>query len=705
MQTIEKNIAEFSNENINNTPKMSRLTKYISAHELFPLLPKIQETEVALKDNTENEDAEDSVEDLDIQAWISALEVQYGAVAATEIVTSHGSHNHLVKVDHKYPLHYAAAEGNLHMLAALLNQGYSINAKDNLNSTPLHVAVMMNQFATVQFLVEKGANINAFSYEEWDSVSLAIVKGHYQIAEYLLKQPNIYVDDITLYTVMDALFTMSEKGTKQELNNILRVIELLAEHTSPAVLNVPGDGFEVEALPISVLLRIVASSTEDAQARAEINKTADAINQYDTTESIYIDAKLLMHVLPISGYYQIAYDKNGSFDQKYSSSIGAEGHFANYTVDAAAQTVSTYIKQIDSSKSAQHAVFEKIQATISYSAQLADATNDQQVISNLYQNYKNGNTILLPTGWEGHFVVTILDSKNGYFAVSNTGMSYDGNESGSIVYKMHHPENVTPEILQTILNNEEQFKLEYDLHYQLGLEKLYVLPEPPQTTGNCGWRSIEVAVEALAFMALAEKGYTSEDAQTIAHDWYLDWYQYTCTDVLKSYLENDPRLDIDALSDILVYNHPSLFDSSVPMNPHEWERAQLVIDAMSSEQYKDKFDQVAYDYNDARPELKSLIESHGFDLSSIDSLVENFDNLNFYTWPMPKHDVNASKIEIKDVLTLNSEDHPLEQLFVETQDVTLSSELNNGAVIYEQTFSHQTWQDDSLSSSIVTFEI
>lgn len=702
MQVVEKNIIEFSIENDKNAAKKSRSTKYISAHEVFPLLPKIQETDVALKDDLENEDgdAEDIVAHLDIQAWISALEMQYGTAAVAN-VTSQGSHNHLVKIDHKYPLHYAAAEGNLHMLTVLLNQGYSINAKDNLNSTPLHVAVMMNQFATVQFLVEKGANINAFSYEEWDSVSLSIVKGHYEIAEYLLKQPKIYVDDITLYTAMDALFSTSDKGEKNELSNLLRVIELLAEHTSPAVLNIPGEGHVMEGLPISVLLRIVASSTEDADARAEINKTADAINQHDTTESIYTDAKLLMHVLPVSGHYQIAYDKNGSFDHKYSFSIGAEGHFANYTVDAAAQTLSTYMKQMDSSHSLQSFVFEKIRSTICYSAQLADATNDQKVISDLYQNYKNGNTILLPTGWEGHFVVTILDSKNGYFAVSNTGMSFDGNESGSIVYKMHHPENVTPEILQTILNNEDQFKLEYDLHYQLGLEKLYVLPEPPQTTGNCGWRSIEVAVEALAFMALAEKGYSTEDAQTIAHDWYSDWYQYTCTDILKSYLENDPRLEISALSDILVYNHPSLFDSTMPINSHEWERAQLVIDAMSSEQYKNKFHEVAHDYSDARPELKALIEVHGFDLTSIDSLTESFDSLHLFPWLSPKHEATTS-IELKDVLTMDSDD-AVKTLFIEAQDVTLSSELNNlGA--FEQTFSQQTWQDDSLSS-IVLFEI
>lgn len=104
---------------------------------------------------------------------------------------------------------------------------------------------------------------------------------------------------------------------------------------------------------------------------------------------------------------------------------------------------------------------------------------------------------------------------------------------------MHHPENLTPQLIEDILNNPFQFSLEYDLYYQLGLEKLMVLPEPDQVTGNCSWRSMAVAVEALLFLELNDLGMDRETSLELAHRWYQEWHETTRHEVLNDALMQD----------------------------------------------------------------------------------------------------------------------------------------------------------------------
>jgi hypothetical protein len=58
-------------------------------------------------------------------------------------------------------LHFDAQEGNLAAVQAFVDRGYLINFFDECGHTPLHYAVSGEHFTVVDFLLRKGADINA----------------------------------------------------------------------------------------------------------------------------------------------------------------------------------------------------------------------------------------------------------------------------------------------------------------------------------------------------------------------------------------------------------------------------------------------------------------------------------------------------------------------------------------------------------------
>lgn len=70
-------------------------------------------------------------------------------------------------------LHVAAQEGDLAKVEELLNQGYPINAFDELSMTPLHCAAIEGHTAVVRYLIEAGADVNLHEEEKIGDTVLA----------------------------------------------------------------------------------------------------------------------------------------------------------------------------------------------------------------------------------------------------------------------------------------------------------------------------------------------------------------------------------------------------------------------------------------------------------------------------------------------------------------------------------------------------
>jgi len=82
-----------------------------------------------------------------------------------------------------YPLHQAAAKGDIEQLKLLMSKGADVNAKDETGDTALCYAVKVGKKGMVQMLVEGGADVNIGSSPP---LSIAVDKDDIAVAEYLI---------------------------------------------------------------------------------------------------------------------------------------------------------------------------------------------------------------------------------------------------------------------------------------------------------------------------------------------------------------------------------------------------------------------------------------------------------------------------------------------------------------------------------------
>ncbi|MGL9717885.1 MAG: ankyrin repeat domain-containing protein, partial [Wolbachia sp.] len=84
------------------------------------------------------------------------------------------------------PLHLAAGKGYADIVNFLIEKGADINAKDEEDWTPLHLATKNGHIETVKALLEKGAKVDAVDKNGWTSLYLAAWYGHTDIVEFLI---------------------------------------------------------------------------------------------------------------------------------------------------------------------------------------------------------------------------------------------------------------------------------------------------------------------------------------------------------------------------------------------------------------------------------------------------------------------------------------------------------------------------------------
>ena len=96
---------------------------------------------------------------------------------------------HALESDGNYPLHQAVGQGDIEKIQWLVKRGADINAKKDNGTTPLHEASGRGDLGMVRFLVENGANINATKYhDESTPLHWAEYQGHLHIARFLVEK-------------------------------------------------------------------------------------------------------------------------------------------------------------------------------------------------------------------------------------------------------------------------------------------------------------------------------------------------------------------------------------------------------------------------------------------------------------------------------------------------------------------------------------
>jgi ankyrin repeat protein len=106
-----------------------------------------------------------------------------------KLLLLHGANpNVKTKYDGRTPLHYAAAEGRLAIIALLLRHDAYIDARDNYGKTPLYLAVENVHVDVVSYLLRRGANPNVRDERGLETpLHIASYYGDITVARLLIK--------------------------------------------------------------------------------------------------------------------------------------------------------------------------------------------------------------------------------------------------------------------------------------------------------------------------------------------------------------------------------------------------------------------------------------------------------------------------------------------------------------------------------------
>lgn len=537
-----------------------------------------------------------------------------------------------------YPLHVAAAMGDLASLESLLASEtfYDINERDDLNSTPLHVAALLGHLEVVSFLISKGADVSLQgAYDQnLSALTLATLNGQTEIIRFLAQSSiAIHLDpsDIenALFYTIDRLFSSlqedSERIPFKETLDIFSMLTFAQINTQQwPLLPFEEDLYffpETFYEPVSVWLEAATKYANTKEIYDQIMETVNLINAQDTCYQTYLDAKFLLHVLPVdSSYYTITY--RSLEGDEFISDIDCHGFMICFVTPFVAKEIDCY-REILESKDALEAfkdLSETYHEAILFARQPAIFENSVMA----YDLYQQGKTILLPTGWEGHAVNIILDPQTEYFIVANAGNRYVELGAGAHVYQMHSPDQLTPDLIYEILNNEDQANLEYAIKYQLALDEVALLEHPEQQYGNCAWYSHKPSIESLLYLHYLHEGYDEVASKSLAHVQYTQWDTYESTHCLENYFDHNPALSINVVRDILIDYHPSLFtEGPEEIDPVEYHRAEYLATVLATDQYQsDFYDFFEFELDHAKPELIDLFKS-------VDLLALDFTNTEF----------------------------------------------------------------------------
>ena len=116
-----------------------------------------------------------------------------GNPKVVEYLTNNGAIINAIDENNQSPLHLATQYGHVEVLKYLISNGATINIKDVNGMTPLHTACKFGPLEVVELLIENGGVefINAKLKRKgfgWAPLHIAAQEGHSKIVEYLIQK-------------------------------------------------------------------------------------------------------------------------------------------------------------------------------------------------------------------------------------------------------------------------------------------------------------------------------------------------------------------------------------------------------------------------------------------------------------------------------------------------------------------------------------
>ena len=112
--------------------------------------------------------------------------MEQGKLETVKLLISKGA-NTKVKQDGLKLIHIAAQNGHKEMVEYLLTQGFSVDERANDWSTPLHHSILAPTTAVAEFLISRGADVNAMNTNDLTALKQARHINKKEFIELLLK--------------------------------------------------------------------------------------------------------------------------------------------------------------------------------------------------------------------------------------------------------------------------------------------------------------------------------------------------------------------------------------------------------------------------------------------------------------------------------------------------------------------------------------
>ena len=502
----------------------------------------------------------------------------------------------------------AARSGDFCQVSDLLNLygKQLLNSQDHFGSSALHMSVMYgHQELVALLLAQPGIKVNLQAYQDtgmgntYSPLDLSIkYKQPVEMVELLLQSGASSHYPIMLLVMLfeQALGTDDYQIFEQAIIKLDAI-----EKKIPQIIYLDGT-------PLSTILCQVNCFIDNPQEKLLMQKMIDTIVNNDVNHYAdkYVTAKNFTHAFPSSHRY--------STINKISKSLfESEGHFTVFTVKSFHEAVIDYqvILNMDIANynKLKTEVFSEVGAAF-YGAEKAILNAGLYDTSQMiYQLYNDGQAILLPTGWSGHAVDVILDKSLGLYVVANSGEKHESLSSGLTAYNHHKDNPISPDEIYYILNNEDQYNLEYEHYYNLALTKNTNFSQvfPHQEYGNCALNSLLLASWSLIYINIFKSTQDHVIAKEMADCWHKDIVEHHKTMTLKNYLADPYFKDDKALYDALIK-----YEAKIDHVEKE-AQTQLMLDYLTSSEHVSAFESF-YKKNQGKfsSDLKNYIQDNGY---------------------------------------------------------------------------------------------
>lgn len=502
-----------------------------------------------------------------------------------------------------------------------------LNSQDELGSSALHLAVMNGHLDMAKLLLlQKDINPNLQAYKHpqqnntFSPLDIAIKYNQpVEMIALLLQNgaTTAYPTDL-LMMLIDNAFTPDGMTFKQETIDILNLL----------VQKIPSIAY-IEGKPLSSILSQLGSYVDKPEAKVSIQKVIDILIEQDLKNYAekFILAKNFTHAFPSANVYSTIniYSKD---------SVHAEGHFTVFTVKSFFDSHSDYLRilheqggekvNIANYGELKKNVFSELNTTFYVAHKALQNAGLYDVSELLYSLYNEGHTLLLPTGWHRHAIDIILDKSLGLYIVANAGDRYQKLPSGIKAYENHSP--ISTDDIYKIINNQNQFNLEYEQYYELVLQKNNAFSQsfPNQDYGNCALNSLLLANWSLTYINIYKQTNDPVLSKQLTDLWHQDIVEHHKTLSLKNYLSDPYFKDDKPLYDALVKYEVKLD------HPEKFEQSRLILSYLTSPEHIAGF--------------KHFYKKHQTDFSSD---LKQFIQQSGYTKPILMNDVLASDSVIK----------------------------------------------------------